>query len=200
MVSAVQKEVVTARNTKSGDAKSGDTKSGEVKVWDIFVRLFHWCLVAAFAGAWLTGEADRWARIHEWLGYAIAVLVGLRLIWGFIGSRHARFGDFVPGPGGVRSYLQDMLRGRARRYLGHNPAGGAMIVLLLAGLLLTAGTGWMTLQGGRLGHFFEEVHEGLANGMIVLAALHVAGVLVSSLLHRENLVWAMISGRKRAAE
>ena len=190
MVSAVQQE----------SAASGDVKARDVKIWDIFVRLFHWSLVAAFAGAWLTGEVDRWAQTHEWLGYAIAALVGLRVIWGFIGSQHARFSDFVPSAGGLRGYLQDMLRGRARRYLGHNPAGGAMIVLLLAGLLLTAGAGWMTLQGGRLGHFFEEVHEGLANGMIALVALHVAGVLVSSLLHRENLVRAMITGRKRAAE
>lgn len=171
-----------------------------MRVWDVFVRLFHWSLVLAFAGAWLTGEADRWASTHEKLGYAIAALVGLRVLWGFVGTRHARFADFVPSPSRLRSYLAALPRGKAQRYLGHNPAGGAMIVVLLAGLLLTAGTGWLSLQGGRLGHAFEELHEGLANGMIALVAVHVAGVVLSGLLHRENLVRAMITGRKRVAD
>ena len=174
--------------------------SRDVRVWDVFVRLFHWSLVLAFAAAWLTGDADRWASTHERLGYVIASLVGLRVLWGFIGTRHARFADFVPTASRLRSYLAALPRGKAPRYLGHNPAGGAMIVVLLAGLLLTAGTGWLGVQGGSFGHFFKELHEGLANGMIALVALHVAGVALSSLLHRENLVRAMITGRKRAED
>jgi cytochrome b len=179
---------------------------GEVKVWDPFVRMFHWTLVTAFAVAFVT--EDEWLGLHVLAGYTAVALVGLRLAWGLIGTRHARFSDFVHGPRGVLAYLQDVLRGRAPRYLGHNPAGGAMIVALLVGLALTGVTGLLVygaseaagpfagVVNGRWEEPLEDLHEVLANLTLILAGVHVAGVLASSLLHRENLVRAMVTGTK----
>lgn len=168
-----------------------------VKVWDPFVRLFHWTLAAAIVIAWLS--ADEWDALHEWTGYLIAGLLAARLVWGLIGSRYARFSNFVRSPAAVGAYLRDMLKGRERRYLGHNPAGAAMILALIAVIAATAVTGWM----GTLDRFWglewvEELHETLANLLLVLVPLHVVGVVLASRRHRENLVRAMIVGRKRA--
>ena len=168
-----------------------------IKVWDPFVRLFHWTLVGAIAIAWLS--ADEWDALHEWTGYLIAGLLATRLVWGLIGSRYARFSHFVRPPAAVGVYLQDVLKGRERRYLGHNPAGAAMILALIAVIAATAVTGWM----GTLDRFWglewvEELHETLATLLLVLVPLHVAGVVLASRRHRENLVRAMIVGRKRA--
>lgn len=177
-----------------------------VKVWDPLVRVFHWALVTVFAVAFLT--EDEWLDLHVLAGYTVLGLVGLRLVWGVIGTRHARFRDFVRRPSAVLAYLGDLLRGRARRYLGHNPAGGAMIVALLAGLALSAATGLLVygaseaagpfagLVGAGWAEPLEAVHEVLANLTLILAGAHVAGVLASSLLHRENLVRAMVTGTK----
>jgi cytochrome b len=179
----------------------------EVKVWDPFVRAFHWTLVTAFAVAFLT--EDEWLPLHVLAGYTVLALVGLRLVWGLVGTRHARFGDFVHGPRVVLSYLADVVRGRSQRYLGHNPAGGTMIVALLVSLASTSVTGLLAygaseLAGPFAGTFadprwakpLEGVHEVLANLTLVLVGAHVAGVVVSSLLHHENLVRAMFTGRK----
>lgn len=177
-----------------------DTKAtvgAEVEVWDPLVRVLHWTLVAAFAVAFATG--DEVMILHRWAGYLMLGIVGVRLVWGLIGTRHARFADFVRGPGAVKAYLRTLLSGHPQRYLGHNPAGGAMIVALLA-TLLVGGSGLLTDNPGRLGAVFGEVHEVLANAMLGFVLLHVAGAVVSSLLHRENLVRAMISGRKPAGE
>lgn len=167
-----------------------------VRVWDRFVRVFHWSLVALIAAAWLTPEAK---LIHHWIGYAVLGLVAARLIWGVIGSRHARFSDFVRGPVGVLAYLRDLLRGQERRYLGHNPAGGAMIVALLAVIAVTGVSGWLMLTDRFWGsEMMEEIHEISANLILILVGCHVAGVIWESLRHRENLVRSMITGRKRA--
>lgn len=175
-----------------------DHAPATIRVWDPFVRLFHWSLVAAFAAAWFTAEETM--RLHELLGYAIVALVGVRLAWGAAGPRHARFESFVRGPGAVAGYLKDVVQGRARRYVGHNPAGAVMILALLAGLLTVAGTGWAMTVPSLGGESLEEVHEIAANLMLVLVAGHVVGVVASSLAHRENLVRAMLTGRKRKAE
>ena len=103
-------------------------KQTDVRVWDPFVRIFHWSLVLSFTVAWLSGEEVE--TLHAWAGYAVIGLVLLRLVWGLIGTRYARFSDFVYPPAAVKAFLGDTLQLRARRYLGHNPAGGAMIILI----------------------------------------------------------------------
>ncbi|RMG35194.1 MAG: cytochrome B [Gammaproteobacteria bacterium] len=182
-----------------------------VKVWDPLVRIFHWSLVSAFFIAYLT--EDDWMTVHVWAGYLVGGQVAFRLFWGFVGPRHARFSDFVRAPGEAIAYLKDELSGRARRYLGHNPAGGAMVVALLISLSLTVFTGLVVYGAGEcsgplatalcgsgkwLAEAGEEVHEFLANFTLFLVVLHVAGVVLASLLHHENLVRSMIDGRKPA--
>ena len=183
-----------------------DTTS--IKVWDPLVRLFHCRLVASFTLAYLS--EDDWMDLHVYAGYTLLGLLAFRLVWGFIGPRHARFADFVRRPSVVLEYLRELLVLRAPRYLGHNPAGGAMIVLLLLGLVLTSITGlaaygaegygplagWTAGQAGLGREAMEEVHEFSANLTLLLIFIHIAGVLVSSVLHKENLVRAMITGRK----
>lgn len=199
-----------------------------VRVWDPFLRIFHWTLVVAFAAAWLT--ADEMQPVHEFAGYAVASLIGFRLIWGLVGSRYARFSQFVRGPAATLSYVGDIAKGRERRFLGHNPAGAAMVVALLVTLSGTAFTGWLMEEPGRAetaarqlqliapafadddddegrggGGYAEseaegtlkEIHETLANAMLLLIALHLGGVALASYRHRENLVRAMVTGRKR---
>ncbi len=200
--------------------------SGKVLVWDPLVRVFHWGLVAAFATAWLT--ADELQPVHEIAGYAVAGLVAFRLVWGLVGSRYARFAQFLKGPRETLAYIGDMRRGKERRYLGHNPAGAAMIVALLVTLSGTAFTGWLMEDEARVAMLpampaivapawadddsdereygergevegpLKEVHETLANLMLLLAALHVGGVVLASFRHHENLARSMVTGEKRA--
>lgn len=187
------------------------TADGErVKVWDPLVRVFHWSLAAGFATAYIV--EDNLLDVHVWAGYLVLTLIAVRVIWGLVGTRHARFKDFVRSPAEVRDYLIEVLRFRAARYLGHNPAGGAMILALLVMVPLTGISG-MALYGaqefagplaalmrgvsGSTAHALEDVHEVLANLTLALVTLHLAGVLFSSLAHRENLIGAMISGYKR---
>ena len=172
------------------------TPTTRILVWDIPTRLFHWLLVASFAGAFLTAESERLRDVHVALGYTFAGLIGFRLIWGLIGSRYARFRSFLFAPRELWDYVRALPTRAPRRYLGHNPAGGAAIFVLLAFGLGVAATGYAVFNdlGGEA---FEELHEGLAFAMLAVVAVHVAGVLLSSLQHRENLVTAMITGRKR---
>lgn len=208
--------------------------ANQVRVWDPLVRLFHWTLVAAFAVAYLTGEEE--SQVHIYAGYYIAGLIVFRVIWGFVGTRHARFGDFIASPARTVRYLKSLIAGKPEHYLGHNPAGGWMIIMLLVALSLTTWTGlkYYGLEGhGPLaagtveltlvapahaddddryeheGHdedgehspeeeFWEELHEFFANLTVLLIVIHVAGVVVAGRLHGENLVHAMITGRKNA--
>ncbi|MBT3361307.1 MAG: cytochrome B [Rhodospirillales bacterium] len=206
-----------------------------VPVWDRFVRIFHWVLLAAFIAAMATeGEP---LFVHVRAGYVIGILIVARLIWGFAGPQYARFSNFIYSPRTVLTYLRDVLRGRAPRYVGHNPAGGAMIVVMLFCLSATVFTGLATLaveenagplapvfgtvtavpssgflvstaladdDDRRRGHkdgdedsVFEEAHDFFAHFTLFLAFFHFAGVLVSSFAHRENLIWSMVTGRKR---
>ncbi len=174
----------------------GVTPSAEVRVWDPFVRIFHWSLVGLFAAAWATSE--NMTKPHVWIGYAMLGLLAARILWGFLGAKHARFADFVKPPGETLAYLGAMAKGHAPRHLGHNPAGGWMILALVAALGVTGLTGWL-MTGPLWGkEWVEEVHEAAAFGTLALVGLHVAGVVLSSLAHGENLVRAMITGRKRA--
>jgi cytochrome b len=198
-------------------------ETSEVPVWDPLVRLFHWTLFVSFCAAWFTeGElfedlqdrlSGEWLQlVHIWAGYTIAGLLVFRLLWGFVGPRYARFSDFVYSPGIVLAYVRDVLTLRARRTLGHNPAGGAMIVALLLGLTATVVTG-LALYGADKGlgplaamlaessdaaiDTIKEAHEVATNFTLLLVAGHLLGVVWETLLHRENLVRAMITGRKR---
>ncbi|HEY5762955.1 MAG TPA: cytochrome b/b6 domain-containing protein [Rhodocyclaceae bacterium] len=166
-----------------------------IAVWDLPTRVFHWSLVLSFAGAYITGEVERWGTLHALLGYVLLLLIGFRLVWGVIGSRYARFSAFVTAPVAVLRYLGSLLGGRPEHHVGHNPAGAMAIVLLLALGLMVAVTGLATLKGIG-GEWVEDIHEAAAQAMLAVVAIHVAGVLVSSVLHRENLVRAMLTGRK----
>ncbi|WP_346910610.1 cytochrome b/b6 domain-containing protein [uncultured Roseibium sp.] len=170
-------------------------KTAGVRVWDPLVRIFHWSLVVLFAVAWLTG--DEVQKIHEPAGYAIAGLLTFRILWGLVGTRHARFTDFVYRPSTVIAYLRDAVKFRAKRYLGHNPAGGAMVLMLIAVIGGTALTGYMMTTDAYWGvEWVEEIHELLANLAIALVGLHVLGVVFASIEHGENLVRAMVTGIK----
>ncbi len=163
----------------------------QITVWDPFVRTFHWTLAVTYLLAWIT--AEDWPGLHEQLGYFVLVLLGLRLIWGLVGTRHARFTGFVRGPTEALGYLRSLAQGHPKDYLGHNPAGGWMAIGLIIVLLATAATGILANDGGEL---WEELHEGLANILLLLVVVHVLGVLASSLLHAENLIGAMLTGKK----
>lgn len=173
--------------------------ASRVKVWDPAVRTFHWLMVLCFAGAWLTAESERWRLVHVWLGYTTAGLVGFRILWGLVGPYHARFANFVRGPAAVKRYLFSLLQGRPEHHTGHNPAGALAILALLALAAFAAGTGWANYNDIG-GHFVEQLHEGMASVMLALVGLHVAAVVVTGWLHRENLVAAMITGRKRQSD
>jgi cytochrome b len=197
--------------------------STEIPVWDRIVRIGHWLLAGAFLTAYLT--EDDWLTTHVWAGYLAGAVVVLRIVWGFVGSPHARFRDFLFAPAQSLRYLGELLRGRARRYIGHSPAGAVMVFALLIGVALTAGSGLMVyaydkhagpLAGVVAGQykglakaerhrayeraedFWEETHEVLANLTLFLVVLHIGGVTLASVAHRENLVRAMFTGRKRA--
>lgn len=167
-------------------------------VWDAPVRVFHWLLVLSFAGAYLTSESERWRLVHVSLGYTLGGLLAFRILWGLIGTRYARFSSFVRGPAAIMRYLRSLVSGPPEHHLGHNPAGAAAIVLLLLLGLGVAASGWAVYNelGGDL---LEALHEAVANVMLAVVGVHVAGVLVSSWLHRENLVRAMVTGDKNGA-
>ena len=164
-----------------------------IRVWDPLVRILHWTLAGAFLVAWLTG--DELAAVHLAAGYVVLAVVGVRTLWGIAGSRRARFSDFIYRPAKVLAYLGDLVRFRGKRYLGHSPAGGAMTVLLL---VLAAAIGWSGIEADAGNHLLEEIHESLGNIAIAVVALHIGGVLLASLVHRENLARAMVTGNKRA--
>lgn len=181
-----------------------------VRVWDPLVRIFHWSLVASFFISYFS--EDDFLSIHIVAGYVVLGLIVFRIVWGVVGTRYARFRNFVRSPQATMRYLKEIMAHQAKRYLGHNPAGGAMIVALLLSLLACTITGVaiygaveaagpMSGLSGSIGEFGEdilkEVHEFFAHLSLLLVFLHVIGVAVASLQHKENLVRAMITGQKR---
>lgn len=171
--------------------------SPSIRVWDLPTRVFHWSLAICFAGAWLTSESERQALLHLLFGYSLFGLILFRLVWGVVGSRYARFSQFVRGPGAIAGYLRSLWRRQPEHSTGHNPAGAVAVLLLLGLGLATAVTGWLMVSGA--GESLEDLHEGLATAMLVLVFVHIAAVIVSSWLHRENLTRAMVTGRKHGA-
>jgi cytochrome b len=170
-----------------------------VRVWDLFVRFFHWSLAASFVVAWLTRHGSE--DIHHLAGYAAAGLVVLRVLWGVVGTHYARFMQFTRSPRTVLGYLRDIVTGREARYIGHNPAGGAMILALLVTMAATALSGWMTTTDQFWGvEWVTQAHALIANALLILVIVHLAGVVLASFRHRENLARALLSGWKRAPE
>lgn len=202
----------------------------QTRVWDPFIRVFHWMVVAGFFVAYFT--EDELLTLHVWAGYTVGALVLMRVVWGFTGPKHARFSDFVCSPADSYRYLIDLIRFRAKRYLGHSPAGGLMVLILLGGLAITVWSGLelyarednagplagltesVPVQAARAdeeerdakrgkphesesSELWEDIHEILADIVLFLIVLHVAGVLLASRVHRENLARSMVSGWKR---
>lgn len=200
------KENENANNTNG--TKEKNIMTDKVKVWDIWVRVFHWSLAALIAAAFIAGED--YLTAHASAGYVILFLIAGRVLWGFIGTRHARFSDFVHSPAKVAAYIKDMLVLRHRRHLGHNPAAGLMVVALIASATVTILTGmavygmdeaagpfkWLATYGYD-GDMLEEVHGFFAWSTLAMAGLHVAAAALESLHFRENLTLSMITGYKK---
>ena len=164
-----------------------------VLVWDLPTRVFHWLLAFAFFGAYLSSDDD-WLVFHVVLGYTVLGLIAFRLVWGLVGTRYARFSSFTYGTQRVLAYLRSLATLRPEHHVGHNPAGSWAIWALLALGLASAASGWIALQ--TRWHWLKDLHEVLSNAMLAVVGLHIAGVVVSSLLHRENLARAMVDGYK----
>lgn len=196
----------------------------EIRVWDPLIRIFHWSLVLAFGIAYLSGDEEN--NLHLYAGYVVFALIGFRIVWGLIGTRFARFSNFVYSPGSVIKYIKDSVAGRPKHYIGHNPAGGVMIIALLLSLggvtysglkvyAIEEGAGPLAQQGTEISfiksahagndeheeheeeEFWEEIHEASANFVLFLVILHIAGVFIVGRLHNENLVKGMITGNKK---
>ncbi len=179
----------------SGEEPARAEPLRKVLVWDAPVRVFHWLMVLSFAGAYLTAESERWRLVHVTLGYTMAGLVAFRVVWGLVGTRHARFASFVRGPAAIAAYLWGMVQGRPKHHVGHNPAGALAIVALLGLAAVVTAAGWANYNelGG---DWVKELHEGVANAMLAVVGVHVAGVLVGSWMHGDNLIGSMLTGRK----
>ncbi|CAN7728067.1 cytochrome b/b6 domain-containing protein [Rhizobium sp. LjRoot98] len=186
----------SAEHEMLGSLTGRGERPERIKVWDPVVRLFHWALVGAFTFSFFTG--DEWKSAHILSGYVIGSLVVIRVLWGLFGSEHARFVNFVRSPLTVVGYLADTARMRAKRYIGHNPAGGFMVIALLSMIAGIVTTGYMMTTDAYWGvEWVEDVHTALVYSTLGLIVFHILGVLVASIEHRENLVRAMITGWKR---
>ena len=176
---------------------STETENTTVKVWDWPVRVFHWTLAASVLGAFVTGENEDFERLHQTLGWVAAGLIAFRVVWGLVGTRYARFTEFISSPAQVWAYIKSLRSGQPQHFVGHNPVG-AMAVMLLMGLTaLSVYTGWLALAEDAA-EWLEEAHEIAANTLITVVLVHVIGVLWSSRTHGENLLKAMLTGRKTA--
>jgi len=169
-----------------------------VLVWDLPIRVIHWLLFICFTGAYLTAEEDGLRLLHVTLGYTLAALMAVRFVWGFVGTKHARFSSFIKGPEAAWLYLMSLFKSTPQHHTGHNPLGAIAILGLMLLSLGVSFTGWCALHEVG-GEWNEELHETIAEGMLFLVVIHVVSVLIASLLHRENLVRAMVNGTKSAS-
>ena len=169
-----------------------------IRVWDAPTRVFHWLFVFCFAGAYLTSESERWSLVHITLGYTLGGLIAFRLVWGFVGTRYARFTSFVQGPAAVVRYAKSMASGKPQHFVGHNPVGAVAIVLLILSGIAIVATGYAAFNeiGGE---WVAELHEVSSHIMLILVGIHIVGVIVASRLHRENLARAMVTGSKQGS-
>jgi cytochrome b len=179
------------------------------KVWDLPLRIFHWLLVLAFTVAYLTEE--ELLDIHVWAGYLVFALLVFRFVWGFVGSYYSRFSSFLCTPASAIEYFKTVVALRSKRYLGHNPAGAAMIVLLLLSLLMTTLSGFavygadqnlgpLAAIGSANEKTWETLHEFFANFTLALVIAHIAGVAIESFIHKESLAKAMMTGNKKSLD
>ena len=176
---------------------STETEITSVKVWDWPVRVFHWTLAASVIGAYVTGESEDFERLHHTLGWVAAGLIAFRVVWGLVGTRYARFSEFIRGPAQVWAYIKSLRSGQPQHFVGHNPVGAVAVILLMALVALSVYTGWLALAEDAA-EWLEEAHEIAANTLITVVLVHVIGVLWSSRTHGENLLKAMLTGRKTA--
>ena len=176
---------------------STETEITSVKVWDWPVRVFHWTLAASVIGAYVTGESEDFERLHHTLGWVAAGLIAFRVVWGLVGTRYARFSEFVRGPAQVWSYIKSLRSHAPQHFVGHNPVGAVAVILLMGLTALSVYTGWLALADNAA-EWLEEAHEIAANTLITVVLVHVIGVLWSSRTHGENLLKAMLTGRKTA--
>ena len=178
------------------NTSSAAASTPAVKVWDPFVRIFHWSLVTCIVLNQFVLEAGETA--HEWTGYTASALVLLRLVWGFVGGRHARFAVFFPTPQRLGRHLQALRRGEQPHYDGHNPLGALMMLALMVLVLSLGLTGWLQTTDAYWGEeWLMELHEWLANGLLLAAGLHAAAAIVMGRLERTRLIRAMITGHKQ---
>jgi cytochrome b len=171
-----------------------------VLVWDLPVRVFHWLLVISFAGAWLTAESEAQQMLHYAFGYSACALVLFRVIWGIVGTRYARFTQFIKGPTETLDHLKSLFKVKGITHdesnLGHNPAGALAMLALMAMVLLIGLTGYWNVKEF-YGDFMGEAHEAIASTTLALVVIHVAAAIVMSVIQKENLVKAMVTGKKR---
>lgn len=171
------------------------TSRGKILVWDLPVRVGHWLMAGCFALAWLTGDSEEWRLVHVFAGGALVGIALFRVIWGLVGSRYALFADFLRRPQAALSYLKSLLGPDPEHYVGHNPAGGYAIVLLLGLGLLSGASGWLAYQEMG-GEWLAELHELAVHAMLVVVLVHLGGVFIGSIAHHENLVRPMVTGFK----
>ena len=176
---------------------STETENTTVKVWDWPVRVFHWTLAASVLGAFVTGENEDFERLHQTLGWVAAGSIAFRVVWGLIGTRYARFREFVRGPAQVWAYVKSVRSSQAQHFVGHNPVGAIAVIVLMVLVSLSVYTGWL-LTADDVAEWLEDAHEIAANTLITVVLVHVIGVLWSSRTHGENLLKAMLTGRKTA--
>ena len=183
-------------NKPLNDAVGATGKTRQlILVWDMPVRVFHWLLVICFAGAWLSSESERLAMIHYAFGYTACLLVLIRLVWGLIGTRYARFSQFLKSPKAVIEHFMAMLRGHPHHDVGHNPAGGLVMFGLMLLILLIGLTGYLSVKEF-LGNFVSEAHEAVASLVLGLVIVHIIAAIAMSVIERQNLVRSMVNGKK----
>jgi len=173
-----------------------DNQKELVLVWDFPVRVFHWLLVVSFVGAWATSESEAQQMIHYAFGYSAIALVVFRLVWGVVGTRYARFTQFIKRPSETMSYIKSLLTGKKHIGLGHNPAGAFVMTSLMTLILLIGLTGYWIVKEF-LGDVMSEVHETFSSLALMLIVIHVAGAITMSFLQKENLIKSMITGKKQ---